>query len=49
VEQAIGGTDRDHTDTIAVDVRESDEEEKVIIDGNPLEALSSIILGQLGS
>jgi hypothetical protein len=36
--------DGDDTDTIAVGVRESDEAEEEIIDGDALEGLSSIIL-----
>ena len=39
---------RDDTDTIAVGVREGDEEEE-IIDGDSLEGLSSIVLSRLRS
>ena len=46
-ERVVGGRDGD--DTIAVSVRESDEEEGEIIDGDMLEGLSSIILNRLGS
>ena len=47
-EWTVGGRDRDDAvtdaDTIAVGVREGDEEEEVIIGGDSLEGLSSIIL-----
>ena len=46
-ERIVGGRDRDDTDTIAVGVREVDEEEE-IIDGDSLE-LSLIVLSRLGS
>ena len=46
-EWTVGGRDRDDAvtdaDTIAVGVREGDEEEEVIIDGDSLEGLSSIV------
>jgi hypothetical protein len=45
-EWAVGGRDRDDTNTIAVGVK-GDEEEEGIIDGDSLERLSSIVLGQL--
>ena len=37
------------TDTIAVGVKEGDEEEEGIIDGDSLEGHSSIVLSRLGS
>ena len=46
-ERAVGGRDGD--DTIAVGVREGDEEDEEIIDGDSLEGLSSIVLSRLGS
>ena len=48
-DRTVGGRDRDDTDTIAVGVREGDEEEEGIIDGDTLERLSSIVLSRLGS
>ena len=49
-DRTVGGRDRDDTpDTIAVSVREGDEEEEGIIDGDTLERLSSIVLSRLGS
>jgi hypothetical protein len=52
-ERTVGGRDEDDaetdTDTIAVGVREGDEEEEVIIDDDWLEGLSSIVLSRLGS
>ena len=49
-ERSVGRRDRgDATDTIAVGVRERDEEEDVIMDGDSLEGLSSIVLSRLGS
>jgi len=48
-DRTVGGRDRDDTDTIAVGVREGDEEEEGIIDGDALERLSSIVLSRLGS
>jgi hypothetical protein len=48
-ERTVGGRDGDDTDTIAVGVRESDDEEEEIIDGDSLEGLSSIVLSRLGS
>ena len=52
VEGTVGERDGDgvetDTDTIAVDVRERDEDE-VIIDGDSLEGLSSIVVSRLGS
>jgi hypothetical protein len=48
-ERSVGRRDGgDDTDTIAVDVK-GDEEEEVIIDGDSLEGLSSIVLSRLGS
>jgi hypothetical protein len=52
-ERTVGGRDGDDaetdTDTIAVGVREGDEEEEEIIDGDSLEGLSSIVLSRLSS
>lgn len=54
-ERTIGGRDRARddpvtdSDTIGVGVRESDEEDEEIIDGDSLEGLSSIVLSRLGS
>jgi hypothetical protein len=52
VEGTVGERDRDgvetDTDTIAVGVGELDEDE-VIIDGDSLEGLSSIVVSRLGS
>ena len=51
-ERIVGRRDRDDaetdTDTIA-GVREGDEEQEEMVDGNSLEGLSSIVLNQLGS
>ena len=52
-ERTVGGRDRDDAetdaDTIAVGIREGDEEEEGIIDGDALEGLSSIVLSRLDS
>ena len=52
-ERTVGGRDRDDAvtdaDTIAVGVREGEEEEEAIINGDSLEGLSSIVLSRLGS
>jgi hypothetical protein len=49
-ERSVGGRDGgDNSDTIAVDVGEGDEEDEVIIDGDSLEGLSSIVVSRLGS
>jgi hypothetical protein len=52
-ERIVGGRDRDDvgtdTDTIAAGVREGDEEDEGIIDGDSLEGLSVIVLSRLGS
>ena len=45
--RAVGASDRDDTDTIAVGVREEEEEE--IVDGDSLEGLSVIVLSRLCS
>jgi len=49
-ERTVGGRDGgDVTDTIAVGVRERDEEDEDIIDGDSLDGLSSMVLSRLGS
>ena len=48
-EKTVEGRDQDDTDTIAVGVRDGDEEEEGMINGNVLERLSSIVLSRLGS
>jgi hypothetical protein len=52
-EQTVGGRDRDNAktdmDTIAVGIKESNEEEKEVIDSNSLEGLLSIVLSRLSS
>jgi hypothetical protein len=49
-ERSVGRRDGgDGTNTIAVGVGEVDEEEDVIMDGDSLEGLSSIVLSRLGS
>jgi hypothetical protein len=52
-ERTVGGWDGDDaetdTDTIAVGVKEGDEEEEGIINSDSLEGLSSIVLSWLGS
>jgi hypothetical protein len=52
-ERRVGGRDRydaeTDTDTIAVGVKEGDEEEEGIINGDLLKGLSSIVLSWLGS
>jgi hypothetical protein len=49
----VGGRDGEDVetdmDTIVVSVREGDEEEEEIIDGDSLEGLSSIVLSRLSS
>jgi hypothetical protein len=49
-ERTVGGRGRDDaetdTDTIAVDVREGDEEDEEMIDGDSFEGLSSIVLSR---
>ena len=51
--EQTGGRDGDNavtdTDTIAVSVREDDEEDKGIIDGDSLDRLSLIVLSWLSS
>jgi hypothetical protein len=53
VEGTVGERDRDDaeadTDTIAVSVRKHDKDEEVIIDGNSLKGLPSIVVSRLGS